>query len=639
MALDPVLRPRGPARTASGVRPAPRLAVRLAGAARMMMQPGDRLGEYEVMEHVTSGGMASLYRARRSGARGFAKEVAIKVVHERLSDQEDFQRMFIDEAILSSRLSHPNIVHVEEFGESDRSLYLVMEFVDGCSLSDLLRHLRKNGRVLSVPHAVRIASEVAAALHAAHEALDEDGSPLAVVHRDVSPGNVLLSRAGHVKMIDFGIASSRMQGAESVSGNFKGKFRYMSPEQAHGYHLDRRSDIYSLGLVLWELLAGRPALRATTDLGILELARDPSIPPPSLYRETVVPLELDEVVLEALERERDDRPDTAIEFRRRLVAACPESLQVEAETLGQLVKTVPDKRRRRLTPSPANASHSVLHSTHTLPPKARTSSLPPLGSSSSGFPLPNPAESHSSGFAQPWPPRAPQPERAPPPPVVRAVAGGGAPQPAPPRPLYRVEDVQVAEDAPVEEDDYPTIAQPFLEGLPDLSEGEEEDREDATVADPSIEETFARLVADAEEAESSISVPVMAAANPVASPQPAPYSMSTHSTAPAMPSRRPTYPTTVIYRPRRWVRFVVPLVAAGIAAFVGTAVALVASRDTIPAAVPAESSSPPSAPSTPSPDPAEPESESEGEPLSVAEEGRQPPEEGEGGDDEPERRP
>ena len=260
---------------------------------------------------MTSGGMASLYRARRSGVRGFAREVAIKVVHEQIADQEDFQKMFVDEAILSSHLHHPNIVHVEEFGESDGRMFLVMEFVDGCALSDLLRHLRRNGRVLSVPHAVRIALEVASALHAAHEAVDGEGRPLAVVHRDVSPGNVLISRAGHVKMIDFGIAKSKVKEADSVSGNFKGKFRYMSPEQATGRDLDRRSDVYSLGLVLWELLAGRPALRATTDLGVLELARNPTIPPPSLYRDTVVPLELDEVVLEALEKDREDRPETA----------------------------------------------------------------------------------------------------------------------------------------------------------------------------------------------------------------------------------------------------------------------------------------------------------------------------------------
>ena len=487
--------------------------------------------------------MASLYRARRSGVRGFAREVAIKVVHEQIADQEDFQKMFVDEAILSSHLHHPNIVHVEEFGESDGRMFLVMEFVDGCALSDLLRHLRRNGRVLSVPHAVRIALEVASALNAAHEAVDGDGRHLAVVHRDVSPGNILISRAGHVKMIDFGIAKSKVKEADSVSGNFKGKFRYMSPEQATGRDLDRRSDVYSLGLVLWELLAGRPALRATSDLGVLELARNPTIPPPSLYRDTVVPLELDEVVLEALEKSREDRPETATEFRRRLTTACPEALRVEAQTLGELVKTVPFKRPRRLA-GPASMPPPLpgpARGTQTLPPRSRTSSVP----------APPPRLQGSDGE------------------LPASQAG-----------------VDFEADA-FEDEDVETVARDLraADSLPDLSLNPGEEEEGAqTVADPSLEIAFAELVAAGDVESAAHSAPAISA--PPLAPRPAAIP----------PADRRRLERSVIRR-RRALAFLVPMVAAGVAAFTGTAIALVAARSsqTPPAAAVAASPPEPSA--------------------------------------------
>src|SRR5690606_25444124 len=151
----------------------------------------------------------------------------------------EFAQMFVDEAILGSHLSHPHIAHVEAFGEDHGVCYLVMEYIDGCSLTELAQHLKAREERLDVTVAVHIAVRVAEALHAAHEALDSHGRPPGVVHRDVSPGNILLSKRGNIKVVDFGIAKSEVQHTDTT-GSFKGKLRYMSPEQAHGYDVDRR---------------------------------------------------------------------------------------------------------------------------------------------------------------------------------------------------------------------------------------------------------------------------------------------------------------------------------------------------------------------------------------------------------------
>ena len=237
-------------------------------------RPLPTIGGFEIVERLRDGGMASLYLGRRSGARGFSRPVAIKVVHPHLTSRPELLQMFVDEALLGSHLSHPNIVHVEEFGEDAGQYFLVMEYIDGCSVSELRRHMRKSEKVVDPVVAAFIGAEAARGLHHAHEATDADGRSLGVVHRDVTPGNILLSRAGHVKVIDFGIAKSGFRREHTVD-SLKGKFRYMSPEQASGKALDRRSDIYSLGLVLWELLTMRRAISADAELALLERGAQP----------------------------------------------------------------------------------------------------------------------------------------------------------------------------------------------------------------------------------------------------------------------------------------------------------------------------------------------------------------------------
>jgi serine/threonine-protein kinase len=301
-----------------------------------VFEVGDRIGEYQIVARLKSGGMATLFLAQRRGAAGFQRFVAIKVVHPHLASDPAFVRMFVDEALLSARIVHPNVVHVEELGEAEGTYFLVMEYVHGCSLSLLVRALARRKRMLAVDIATHIAMKVADGLHAAHETRGDRGELLGVVHRDVSPQNVLLSYQGHVKLIDFGIAKAAGRSQQTEAGSIKGKFRYMAPEQAWGRAVDRRSDVFALGIVLWELLAARPLFEAENDLLVLEKVRHPRVEPPSVYAPHVPP-ELDAVVLSALAEDPDARPATAQEFRRRLGEAYPRAMNVDSERLSELM--------------------------------------------------------------------------------------------------------------------------------------------------------------------------------------------------------------------------------------------------------------------------------------------------------------
>ncbi|MCZ7686264.1 MAG: protein kinase [Sandaracinaceae bacterium] len=264
-----------------------------------MFAVGDVVGTYTVLLHLRSGGMADLYLARRDGAAGFRRLVAIKVIHPRHAQDEQVIRMFLDEARISARIDHPNVVHVEDLGQLDETYFLVMEYVHGCSLAQLLSSLGEKRRRLSPVVAVAVAARVAEGLHAAHETTDDEGRLVGLVHRDVSPQNILLSHKGHVKLIDFGVAKARLRSEETNVAMLKGKVRYMPPEQATTGLVDRRSDVYSLGIVLWEMLTMRRLFTGKTEFEVLLKVRDPKVPPPSTYVPDVPPA-LDEVVLAAL---------------------------------------------------------------------------------------------------------------------------------------------------------------------------------------------------------------------------------------------------------------------------------------------------------------------------------------------------
>ncbi len=309
------------------------------GAACVVFAIGDVVGAYTVLAHLRSGGMADLYLAHREGAAGFRRLVAIKVIHARHAQDEQIVRMFVDEARITARIDHPNVVHVEDLGQLDETYFLVMEYVHGCSLAQLLRALGGMKRRLSPLVAVAIAARVAEGLHAAHETTDDEGKLVGLVHRDVSPQNILLSHKGHVKLIDFGVVKARLRTEETNVAMLKGKVRYMPPEQATTGIVDRRSDVYSLGIVLWEMLTMRRLFTGKTEFEVLLKVRDPKITPPSAFVPDVAP-ELDQVVLAALSTDPDARPQSAKVFRRMLAAALPQSMALDSAHLADLLLSI-----------------------------------------------------------------------------------------------------------------------------------------------------------------------------------------------------------------------------------------------------------------------------------------------------------
>ena len=220
--------------------------IRLARAASAratdyrVFEVGDTIGDYRILSRLGEGGMATLYLGRRLDAPEGAAAVVIKAIHESLSNDWQFVRMFVDEALISCRIRHPNVVRVDELGEHGSIYFLAMEYVQGCSLAELLRAMGKRGRRMRPEIAVWIAIQVAQGLHAAHEMTGHDGELLGVVHRDVSPQNILLALDGQVKLLDFGIAKAAGRAERTEAGVIKGKVRYMSPEQAVGEEIDRR---------------------------------------------------------------------------------------------------------------------------------------------------------------------------------------------------------------------------------------------------------------------------------------------------------------------------------------------------------------------------------------------------------------
>jgi TonB family protein len=275
----------------------------------------DRFGQYELLEKIASGGMAEVFRARRSGVEGFQKTVAIKKILPHIADNDEFITMFADEAKLAAELNHPNIVHIYDLGKIQAGGYFIaMEYVDGTDLRSTLAAGRRVSLPMPVPLAVYVASKVASALDYAHRRRE-----LHIVHRDVSPQNILISHEGEIKLCDFGIAKADRKVSQTESGSLKGKLQYMSPEQAWGKPIDHRSDLFSLGCVLHEMLTGERLFRGATDMLVLELVRKAEVVAPSQVNPEVSAA-LDAVVLKALAREPDARYATGSEMLRDLEA-------------------------------------------------------------------------------------------------------------------------------------------------------------------------------------------------------------------------------------------------------------------------------------------------------------------------------
>jgi serine/threonine protein kinase len=281
------------------------------------LKPGDTLGRYELLLPVASGGMATVWAARLEGTAGFQKTVAIKTMLPGLSSDADFEEMFLDEARVAARIRHPNVVEIFDLGEEGETLYLVMEWVEGETVGALQKGAKAHGGI-PAPILLRLASQVCAGLHAAHELRDDKGALVDLVHRDISPANILVSRTGFVKIVDFGVAKSKARMYTTrVGGMIKGKTPYLSPEQLAGQPIDRRSDIFSFGAVLYVLATGLHPFRGENDGKTIEniVLRDPV----SLRKlEPSIPAELEAIILKALAKDRDKRWESASEMQRAI---------------------------------------------------------------------------------------------------------------------------------------------------------------------------------------------------------------------------------------------------------------------------------------------------------------------------------
>jgi eukaryotic-like serine/threonine-protein kinase len=289
---------------------------KLPGAGSARPHAGSRYDRYELIHPVADGGMATVWLARTRGKHGFERLVALKAILPSFARDSRFRDMFLDEARIASRIEHANVARIFDVGESDGNLYLVMEWVDGDSLANLLRVVESQGRAFPIHVLLRIFAEVCAGLHAAHELRDQRGQSLNVVHRDVSPQNILVTDTGVVKVIDFGVVQARGRIAEdTTTGVVKGKLHYVAPERALGAEVDRRADLWAIGAVLYRCLAGRHAHDGHGDLAIVRalVAQNQIAPLPSS-----VPRALSRMVYKALARDPRDRYESAAELQREL---------------------------------------------------------------------------------------------------------------------------------------------------------------------------------------------------------------------------------------------------------------------------------------------------------------------------------
>lgn len=335
--------------------------------------PGPRqFGRYELVMELAAGGMASLYLARLRGLECFEKQLAIKIIHPHLTRDPKFIKMFLDEASIAAQIHHPNVTQIFDLGEVEGSYFMAMEYIHGQDMRAVLQANARRRREGGPPprdhwrYAAAIVAEAAAGLHSAHELRSPQGELLGLVHRDVSPHNLLLSYDGHVKLTDFGIAYARHRLSHTDSGTVKGKIAYMAPEQARGDAVDRRADLFSLGVVLWEAVCLRRLFRRETDTATLLEITQGEVPAPRSLRPDL-PLALEEVILRALARDPRDRyasaKDLEQDLRRLLSRGDP---MVGAAELAVLMEDLFAERRlarekviREALEAPVSASLSA----------------------------------------------------------------------------------------------------------------------------------------------------------------------------------------------------------------------------------------------------------------------------------------
>ncbi len=310
----------------------------------------DSQQRYRVIEKLESGGMAEVFRAESEGLQGFRKQVAIKRVLPHLSSKKKFISMFLDEARLSAQLSHSNCVQVFDIGVGDSAFFIVMEFVDGANLKAIIEHFRKTGKDFPVEVAVYICVEICKGLVYAHELTDSNGAALHIVHRDMSPPNVLITKHGEIKIVDFGLAKANSQLEKSEPGIIKGKFSYLSPEAAMGQEVDLRTDVFAVGIILWELLSGQRLFLGDTDFQTVKKVQAAAVPSISAINKKVPP-ELEKIVGRALARDPAQRYSDARSLGSELSRFLFKyGVPVSTFEIGPLVQGVMKERQRARPP-------------------------------------------------------------------------------------------------------------------------------------------------------------------------------------------------------------------------------------------------------------------------------------------------
>lgn len=330
--------------------------------------PPKKLGRFEVGAKIGGGGMASVYVGHCTKDDGSEERVALKVIREELADDEQFSTMFVDEAKILSRLAHPNVIHTLEYGVTGPHRFIAMELLSGRTYADVWDLLVSKNDTMPVELGAWVCARVAEGLHSAHELVDETGSPLSVIHRDVNPTNIFLTHEGGVKLIDFGLARARVRTSKSVDGVVKGKIPYLAPEQAHGREIDRRVDVYALGATLWETATMKRLFKRDTDVATLKAIREAHVPD---IREMIpgFPDELWRIIARALARDRDDRYPTAEAVMKDLDAFVGADTQAYEAELSALLTTLFPGQEAKQAQWMRNAT-SVRMPMHTLPPPA-----------------------------------------------------------------------------------------------------------------------------------------------------------------------------------------------------------------------------------------------------------------------------
>jgi serine/threonine protein kinase len=352
-------------------------------------------GKYLLLERISVGGMAEVFKAKAFGVEGFEKIIAIKKILPSMAEDADFIQMFIDEAKICSQLNHANVCQVFELGKIEESHFIAMEYIWGKDLLQIQNRFRRLRKNMSLQQAAFVASKVCEGLDYAHRKKDANGKPLNIIHRDVSPQNIIVSYEGEAKVIDFGIAKAASRSSKTQAGVLKGKFGYMSPEQVGGKTLDRRADVFAIGTILYEILTNERLFLGESDFATLEKVRNVSIPPPSQVRKDI-PEALDKIIMKALAKETEQRYQWASEMAddlqdflaqnepvynsKQLSLWMRENFASEMKKEGQVLEEQRKIGKEAMSTGPARKQ--------TVPPSARLKAAPSPGGAASAASLP-----------------------------------------------------------------------------------------------------------------------------------------------------------------------------------------------------------------------------------------------------------